>query len=144
MPRASQVSQRPPEIIDVPIELRGQQAMTLKVDKSKVSRRWANSADEDFYKALTEVVSAWDLTNDDDTPYELSPENWLALGFALDDELALIEQIVSASVPSRAEGNVSSEPSSTPSTDSMPLVETSQNSGATSPSQTASAFQSPT
>jgi hypothetical protein len=144
VPRASQVGLRPQEIIEVPISLRGQHAMTLQVDKSKVSRRWANSADDDFYKALIEVVTSWDLTNDDDMPYELSSENWLALGFALDDELALIEQIVSSSVPSRAEGNDSSGPSFTPPTGSTPQEQTHLNGQGTSQSETVSTSPSPT
>jgi hypothetical protein len=143
VPRASEFGSRPAEIIDVPISLRGQPGLVLRVDKNKVTRHWATTADEDFYAAMNEVVMGWDLVNDDGSPYELTVSNWLELKLTLADEMGLVEQLVQACVPSRAEGNALGEHSSVPLGGSQPLT-TSQNSGATSPLETVSESPSPT
>lgn len=122
----------------------GQPAMTLKIDKNKVTRKWANSADEDFYGAITQVAAGWDLVNDDGTAFPLTSESLLSLGLTLQHEMELVEQIVNAAAPSRAEGNDLSRQRSTPSTDSVPPVETPQNGPATLPSPAVSESPSPT
>jgi hypothetical protein len=144
VPRASQFGHRPPDPVDVAIEFKGQPAMVLRVDKNKVTRQWAGTADEDFYAAVTAVALAWDLVNDDETPYELTKQNWLALELNIADEVDLIEQIVTACTPSRAEGNALSEPSSTLPTDSAQLQQTLPNGAAISQLQKPSESPSPT
>jgi hypothetical protein len=125
--RASQYGQRPAELVDVQIIFNGLPGMWLTVDKNAVTRHWAQHADDDFYNAINQVVTAWDLINDDESAYALTEDNWLALQLTLADEGELIKQIVKACIPSSEEGNVSVNTSSTPTGDSSSMPESAPN-----------------
>ena len=147
--RASEIANRPVDVKTALIVLRGAEVFTLTFDASKVTRYWAANADSHegvlgFYDALLEVVTGWDVTNDDGTPYELTVDNMAALRLSFDDELHIIKQIVQAAQPSSEEGNASSDTSSTPEPVSMPPQASHPNGQEPSPSQTPSTSPSPT
>lgn len=142
--RASQYGQRPSELIEVQVSFNGLPGMLLQVDKNAVTRHWAQHADDDFYNAINEVVTAWDLVNDDESPYALTEENWLALRLTLANESELIKQIVRACVPSSEEGNVSANISSTPTGDSSSTPASLPNGQPTLPLPQPSAVESKT
>jgi hypothetical protein len=147
VPRRSQYGQHPVDVIEVPVSFSGQPVLTLQVDRNKVSRRWAATADANFYEALSQVVVGWDLVEDDGSPSSLTPETWLGLGLTLRHESELVEQLVLASSTSRAEGNASSASSGATAPaegSSKPDSQTSPNGSDTSPSPSVSVSQSPT
>jgi hypothetical protein len=93
-------------------------------------------------RALADVIAEWDVTDEQGQPYPPTTENISSLSYPVETAIAM--KLIEAAAPVSEEGNVSSGPSSIPPTDSTPLVGTSQNSGATSPSPTVSESPSPT
>lgn len=147
--RVSDRTNRPVELVTTTLRLNDQDAFTVEFDRNKVTRQWANSADNregvfGMYEALCEVVTRWDVVNDDGSEYPLTPENMGALNFSLAEEGEIIRQIMVAAAPSRAEGNASSKPSGTPLGTSSPPPLTHQNGAPTSTSPALSASQSQT
>ena len=148
--RASEISQRSPELADATISLRdGAVSFVVRFDKTKVTRHWVTSADNrdgvlGFYEALLEVITGWDLVNDDGTPYPLTVENLAALNLDLQDEQDVVLQIMQAAQPSSEEGNASRHTSSTPPTSSGQQPASPLNGQQTSPSPRPSESPSPT
>jgi hypothetical protein len=93
--------------------------------------------------ALDGLVHSWDVVNDDGSPYPKSVETFSEL-FTLPDKARIVEELMTAAVPTRAEGNASENISSTASTDSASLPVSPPNGLAPSPSPTPSASPSPT
>lgn len=148
MPRASSLSRRAPREIELPIIFGGATSFTLTFDANRVTRNWARETDGSddlfgFYDGVCAIVTSWDLTEDDGSPYELTPENFAKLGLTLEEESEMMTQIVTASVPARAEGNDSSRRRSIPSPVSEAPEPISQNGLETSqlPSDSASPSQ---
>lgn len=130
-------------VVDVDGEI-----VNVTFDRNKVTLAWAKEAqraesegDADaIAQSLSDLIHGWDLTNDDGSPHPPTAANLAALPVEL---LKLVgDEIQNASVPSRAEGNGSSVPPSTPPLDSEALAQTAQNGAVTSPSPTGSAAPS--
>lgn len=113
-------------------------------DRNKVTPAWvSNGRQQQFLsEALADVILEWDVTNDDGSSFAISAENMAV--FSFDAQARLLEIIVGEAVPSRAEGNVSSVPTSTPPSTSTDPLPTSQNGTVTSPLPEPSASLSPT
>ena len=139
--RVSEITRQKP--VEAVIDLGDGDTITLQFDRNMVTPAWVEEGRKDAFlsRALAEVILSWDVVNDDGSPYEPTAEN-LAV-FSFDAQSRLLEHIVEAAVPSRAEGNASSAPTSTPPTGSTPLPATPQNGMVTSPSPVLSASPSP-
>ena len=61
---------------------------------------------------LDDLILGWDVVNEDGTPFPKTEDN-IGYLFALPDKGRIFQELVEAAVPSRAEGNASSERSST-------------------------------
>ena len=145
--RASEIRQRPARLVTAALELRGQHAFTVTFDASRVTRRWARDADANagaLYGKLVEILTAWDLQNDDGSPYPLTEDALFDLNLELADDTEILRQIIEAAVPGAAEGNGSATSTSTPSTDSTVQQAAPQNGMPTSPLPTPSESLSPT
>jgi hypothetical protein len=94
-------------------------------DRNKITDawfdRWGQLEKERSSGALNVVLHdlllGWDMVNDDGSPYPLTPENLRI--FSIPDKGLIVEELMRAAVPQRAEGEGSSAISSTPSTPSM-------------------------
>jgi hypothetical protein len=75
---------------------------------------------------LADLILGWDVVNEDGTPFPMTEEN-IGYLFALPDKGRIFGELVQAAVPSRAEGNASSELSSTPQPGSTPPAPTPPN-----------------
>lgn len=139
--RVSDITRQKP--VEAVIDLGDGDTITLQFDRNMVTPAWVEEGRKDSFlsRALAEVILSWDVVNDDGSPYQPTPEN-LAV-FSFDAQSRLLEHIVEAAVPSRAEGNVSSAPTSTPPTDFTLPAPTPQNGMVTSPSPELSASPSP-
>lgn len=139
--RVSDLTRQKP--VEVVIDLGDGDAVTVQFDRNMVTPAWVEAGREDAFlsRALSEVILSWDVVNDDGSAYEPTSEHLAVLSF--DAQARLLERIVEAAVPSRAEGNASSAPTSTPPMDSAPPQQTPQNGMVTSPSLELSASRSP-
>jgi hypothetical protein len=109
-------------------------------DRNMVTPAWVeNGRQQQFLsEALAEVILEWDVTNEG-APFAISAENMAV--FSFDAQARLLEIIVSEAVPSRAEGNASSAPTSTPPSTLPEPQTTSPNGQATLPSLVLSGSQ---
>lgn len=107
-------------------------------DRNKVTPAWVtNGRQQQFLsEALADVIIEWDVTNEDGSQFAISAENMAVLSF--DAQARLLEIIVGEAVPSRAEGNDSSAPTSTAHSTSTAPPPTAQNGTVTLPSPTLS------
>jgi hypothetical protein len=146
--RVSDRQNRPARLVTTAITLNDEHAFNVSFDANKITRYWAKNADNEdvysFYKSLCEVMTKWDVVNDDGTPYPLTPEAMGELKFSFQEDQAILRQLVLAAQPSSEEGKASPVPSSTPPSVSSELPPTSQNGQATSPAPVPSASPSPT
>lgn len=122
----------------VTIELGDGDTIALLFDRNKVTPAWVTQGmkQEFLSEALADVILEWDVVNDDNTAFAISAENMSLFSFSAQSKL--LEHIVSASVPSRAEGNDLSPLPATASTTSTEQPATHQNGAATLPSPTPS------
>jgi hypothetical protein len=113
-------------------------------DRNKVTPAWVESGRNDQFlsDALADVILEWDVTNDDGSPFAISAANMAV--FSFDAQARLLEIIVSASVPGRAEGNASANTSDTREQGFTNLPASPQNGQPLSPSPPPSAVPSPT
>jgi hypothetical protein len=113
-------------------------------DRNKVTPAWVESGRNDQFlsDALADVILEWDVTNDDGSPFAISAENMAV--FSFDAQARLLEIIVSASVPGRAEGNASANTSDTDAPASTSSPGNLPNGQVTSPSPELLASASPT
>ncbi len=136
--RVSELTRQKP--VDVGIDLGDGDAIQVTFDRNRVTPAWVQVAqrrDEEqdtlsLPKALADVLLAWDVVNDDGTAFPPTPENIAVLSYPAQSEL--LTRIMLAAVPSRAEGNASSAPGSTPPSASTEPAETAQNGAVTSTS----------
>ena len=128
----------------------GNESVTFVFDRAKMTLRRERdlkaSANNDNVDAmvgdLLDILISWDVVDGAGQPVPLSADLMLDLpAKALGN---LIEGMSNAAQPSSEEGNVSSEPSSTPPPTSLKPAETHQNGAATSPLPEPSASPSPT
>lgn len=131
------------------IDLGDDDTVTITFDRNKVTPAWVVETEQReaersaalLASALADVILDWDVTADGQ-PYPPTADNLTVFSYATLGEI--LQAIMRGSVPSRAEGNASSSPASTPSSDSTLPQPTSQNGLATSPSPALSASPSPT
>jgi len=126
--------------------------LNIVFDRNAVTPAWIAETDrqakdeKDVFAlagALAAVIDSWDLFEDDGvTPVSPTKEEIGALSFGAVS--SLIETLIAASSPSRAEGNASSEPSNMPLSASTEPPVTHQNGEGTSPLPKPSESLSPT
>lgn len=135
---------------DISIDLGDGDSITLTFDLNGVTPAWVSETqrrdqEQDVLslpKCLSEVIIKWDVTNEDGSEYPPLAENISVLSYGAQSRL--LTQIMTASVPSDAEGNASSGTPSSASSSSTQSELTSQNGQLTSPSPAPSASPSPT
>lgn len=147
MPSIGQITRQ--VIREAHVDLGEGDVVVVKFDRNKITPAWIQESEQreksdsqSLPKGLAEVILDWDVTDNDGSPYPPTAENLARLSYPVQAEI--LGAMVKAAVPSRAEGNDSSEPASTPSTDSSGLAETSPNGQETLPSPAPSVSQSPT
>lgn len=140
--RVSELTRQKP--VNVTIDLGDGDSITLAFDRNRVTPAWvtvAQKRDEEqdtlsLPKALADVVLSWDVYAEVEGDYPPSPENIARLSYPTQSEL--LRRIMEAAVPSRAEGNASSAPPVTPSSDSEVPAPSSPNGQVTAPSPSVS------
>lgn len=131
------------------IDLGDGDTVNVTFDRNKITPLWMEEAEkrdrekdtQSLPKSLADVILSWDVTNEG-AAYPPLAENIAAFSYPVQAEL--LTSILAAAVPSRAEGNVSSGPSSIPPSGSEVPLMTPQNGAVTSPSLVPSASPSPT
>jgi hypothetical protein len=136
-----------PKPVSVAIDLGDGDALNVSFDSNKITPAWVNQTQQEdvmaVARALAEVILEWDVVADEQgTPYPPSVENLAALSYPAETKIAM--KLIEASSPASAEGNFSSEPRSTQSSDSTVPPGTSPNGPATEPLRTVSESPSPT
>ena len=132
------------------VDLGDGDTIQLTFDRNKVTPAWVTVAqrrDEEqdtlsVPKALADVLLSWDVVNDDGTEFPPTPENIAVFSYPV--QTRLLEMVLAAAVPTRAEGNASANTSATAAPDSTSSQVTHQNGLAPSPSLAPSASPSPT
>lgn len=127
-----------PKLVTTTIDLGDGDSVNVVFDRNRVTPAWAaeaNRRDEDqdalsLPKALEDVISEWDVTNDDGTQFLPTAANIAVFSYPVQREL--LTQILSAAVPSDAEGKASASPQSIPSSGSTETLAVSQNGTVTS------------
>jgi hypothetical protein len=121
-----------PKLERATIDLGDGDTVALEFDANKVTPRWMNhtmegAANTDLLvlaKALNEVLTAWDIT-DNGEPFPPSVDNIAVLSFPAVN--LLFEEVCKAAAPSDAEGNASSPSASEPALASTQESQSSQN-----------------
>ncbi len=142
---------RRPVIVNHTVDFGDGVSVKFVYDRNKITDAWMNewSALEEqadvskLNETMDDLILSWDVVNEDGSPFPKTAEN-IGYLFALPDKGRIFQELVTASTPTRAEGNVSPEPSNTPQSDSAPPQPTPQNGPAPSASATVSASPSPT
>jgi hypothetical protein len=148
VPNVSHLTRVKPRNADV--DLGDGDSVHIVFDSNKITPAWVQESKEreeardalSLSKSLASVLISWDVTQDDGSPFPPTKENIAVLSYAA--QSALTTKILEASLPSDAEGEVSSERSGSPLTDSSEPAPTHQNGAATSPSPEHSASPSKT
>ncbi len=138
-------------LVDRTIDFGDGVTVTFRFDRNKMTdafvKQWTQFETDKNTEAINSVLEglivSWDVVNDDGTPYPPTAEN-IGFLFTLVDKGRIVSDLLEASVPSRAEGNASSEPSSIPPSVFTEPQLTSPNGPAPSPSLQPSASQSTT
>ena len=138
------------KLVNATLDLGDGDVVALTFDRNRITPAWiAEAAERDkeqdalsLSKALADVILSWDVYQETEGDFPPSAENIAVLSFATQSEL--LKQMIEQSAPSRAEGNASSVPSSTPPSTFTVPEPTSPNGQATSPSPALSASPSPT
>jgi hypothetical protein len=137
------------KLVNADIDLGDGDSVRISFDSNKVTPAWVRETErrvEDrdtlsLPKALAEVIVGWDVTQDGQE-FPPTADNIAVLSFSAMS--ALFERMMEAAVPSRAEGEVSADTSSTPDTDSSVRPGSLQNGPAPSPLPERSTSPSPT
>jgi hypothetical protein len=139
-----------PKPRQVAIDLGEGDTINVVFDTNKITPAWMRDAQErdneqdslSLPKALSDVIISWDVTEDDGSSFAPSAENIAVLSYPAQSEL--LTRILTTAVPTRAEGEVSSELSSSPAATSSEPVPALQNGPQPSPLPAPSASPSPT
>lgn len=142
---------RRPVIVEHKVDFGDGVEVMFRYDRNKITdawvREWTRHEEEQNAGALNEVlgdlIEAWDVLNDDGTPCPITADMIGEL-LSYPDKIKVLQELMTASVPSRAEGNASSASSASPSTDSMQEQPSSPNGSDTSGSPSVSESLSPT
>lgn len=141
---------RRPILVDHTVDFGDDIVVTFRFDRNKITdawlREWAQleatpDATSAINQALADLIHAWDITNDDGSAFPPTADNIGAV-FSLPDKSSLVQELMQAGRPTRAEGKASSEPSSTPPSTSEAPAPTSPNGPTTLPSPAGSASPS--
>jgi hypothetical protein len=143
---------RRPIIVDHTVDFGDDITVKFGFDRNKITDVWMREwvrleqepdATSKLNEMLADLITGWDVVNEDGSPYPMTAE---AIGvlFSLPDKGRIFQELVEASAPSRAEGNVSSAPTSTQRSDFTEQVATPPNGTVTSPLPELSAAPSQT
>jgi hypothetical protein len=149
MPAISQL--RRPIIIQHSVDFGDEVVIAFRYDRTKITdawlRRWTELETAENIGAinsvLAELIEGWDVTDDEGAPFPPTAEN-IGFLFNLNDKGMLVRELMQASIPSRAEGNASSAPTSILPSASMEPPTMHQNGLVTSPSPAPLVSPSPT
>ncbi len=146
MPDLKQLTRQKPTTAT--IDLGDGDKVELVFDRNGVTPAWSTFAQEQGRKdpmalatALSQVILQWDVT-DDGAPFPPTPEHLGVLSY--DAQRNLLAEIVSAAVPTDAEGNASPATQPSASSDFALAPMSSPNGTGTSTSLEPSASPSPT
>lgn len=147
MPSLSSITRPDPVAITV---LFGGETVNVTFDRNAMTQRWMkqlqqgikNEDVETAAKSLADLITDWDITNDDGTPLPTTADT--LAGLPLPFLHAIDEAIGEAGTISSAEGNASSPSAPNPSSDSTPSEMSSPNGSDSSTSPTPSASPSST
>jgi hypothetical protein len=142
---------RRPVVVNHTIDFGDGVTVKFVFDRNKLTDAWMNEWTRienernapQMNAMLDDLVMSWDVLEEDGSPYPKNPET-IGFLFTIGDKGRIFEDLIDASVPSRAEGNASSERTSTPSSASTPPQETPPNGTVPSLSPAPSASLSPT
>lgn len=135
---------------DVTIDLGDGDTVALTFDRNAVTPAWVATTEQrvkdsdtlSLPRSLADVILSWDVYQETEGDFPPTPENVAVFSFPA--QSSLFQQIMDAAVPSRAEGNDSSAPISTPPLASAEPAPTPPNGVVPSPSAELSASPSPT
>ena len=144
---ASLSSIKRPDLVTVTLKFSGE-TVNVTFDRNAMTQRWVKAAQEGrtaadvewFSRSLAELLTGWDIVDDQGAPVPITPEvlSDLPLPFLG----ALDEAIGEAGTLSSEEGNASSPSAPSPSSGSTRELTASPNGSETSTSQNASAVPS--
>ncbi len=140
---------RRPVVVNHTVDFGDGVTVKFTFDRNKITDAWMEEwtrleTEQDIStlnQALNDLILAWDIQEEDGTPYRKTPET-IGYLFALPDKGRIFRELVEAAVPTRAEGNASSEPSSTPQSASAEPQQTPPNGATPSASPPVSASPS--
>ena len=125
---------RRPVIVNHDVDFGDGVTVKFVYDRNKITDAWmaqwerleSEQAAPQMNAMLDDLITSWDITNEDGTPYKKDPDS-IGYLFALPDKGRIFEELVKAAIPSRAEGNDLSERSSMPQPVSTPPAPTPPN-----------------
>lgn len=149
MPSVSSI--RRPIIRDHVIDFGDDVQVTFRFDRNKITdawiQEWTRLEGEENVGAinlvLADLIDEWDILEDDETACPPTAENIGRL-FSLADKGTIVRELMTATVPTDAEGKASSAPSNTPPSSSGPQPPMSPNGLTASSSAAPLASPSPT
>jgi hypothetical protein len=146
--RVSDLTRQKP--VEAVVDIGDGDEIKLTFDRNKITPDWLDKHQERaatrnanaLGSALGDVLIAWDVYQETPGDYPPSAENMAVL--SLPAQNALFDMILELSMPSRAEGNVSSASTNTATSTSTPPLASLPNGTVTLPSPTPSESLSPT
>lgn len=137
-----------PKPVAASIDLGDGDVVNVIFDRNKVTPRWIeesqqrveNSEAQATSQMLADVILEWDVTEDDDSPYAITPDNIMRLSLGV--QALLFRHIFRSAMPADAEGKALSGPPSMLSSGSTAPAAGSPNGQEISPSPAVSASQS--
>lgn len=147
MPEIGSITRQKP--IELTVKLDEEDSVNLRFDRNKITPAWIERSqgreeEQDVLalpRMLAEVLISWDVS-EDGKEFAPTAENLARLPYVV--QAQILELIIPASMPSRAEGEASSGLSSSPASASTETSVTSPNGPLTSESPVPSASPSPT
>jgi hypothetical protein len=144
-------SLRRPKLKTISLDFGEGDCVSFTFDRNKITDAWMEDWDRLeqerdialMNEALADLIIAWDIVNEDGSPYESSAEH-IGFLFNIADKALILREMITATAPTEAEKRGSSKLSSTPSSDSTEQAPNSPNGSETSPLPAPSASPSPT
>jgi hypothetical protein len=124
--------------------------VTFRYDRNKITDAWVKQWTEfenqqdvgAMNEVLADLISGWDIQNDDGSPYPVSAES-IGFLFSYPDKIKVLQELMTAPLPTAEEKKGSSGPTNTPSSDSTEQAPNSPNGSETSSSPLPSTAPSP-
>jgi hypothetical protein len=147
MPDISQITR--PKLVETTVDFGDGETVRVEFDRNAITPGWVADAERrdtdtdrmGLASALAAVITGWDVTSGEEA-FPPFAENIARLSFPL--QAMLLRGVLTAAVPSSAEGNFSSGRSNTPSSGSSSPPATSPNGPAALSSPALSTSPSPT